>query len=283
MVLQNIIGSLLNLVNNSNILGRVKAVFYKYLSDNYLYNIIDMPNSSDILFHYGEFLFSSIIYDYGLSLTTNLLNKYSPPFKTLEDSRKKYVATNINKSILLSLISGIFLKTVYSNPSLLKQNNDDISDYSKTIWKTTAVLYGSTDLVALIRDKTMSATTKTHHYAVLLSLLIVLASDFKKGSLAKAIVIYGGFSSLALMVNFYLGSRFLFKRNGTTIKYIKKFSFYSYLLACGLNWAWQGNYILHAYRGIFSNPMMLIKLALNITMLYSWIKDDTILMRHLSQ
>ena len=240
-----------------------------------------MPNFSDILFHYSEFLLSSMIYDYGLSVTTNLLNKYSPPFKTLEDSRKKYVVTNINKSVLLSLIAGIFLKTVYSNPQLLQQNNDTIDEYSKRIWRTSTVLYASTDLVAIIRDKTMSSTTKTHHYAVLLSLLIVLASDFKKGSLSKAIVIYGGFSSLALMVNFYLGSRFLFKRGGTTIKYIKKFSFYSYLIACGLNWTWQGNYILHAYKNIFSNPMMFIKLALNITMLYSWIKDDAILMRHL--
>ena len=242
-----------------------------------------MPDIKDVLYHYGEFLLTSFLYDRGLSLTTYILNKYSKSFASLSDDRKNYVVTNINKSILLSVIAGVFIKNIYRDPGLLIENNHIISGHSKKIWKTTTVLYASTDLVALIRDKTMSRTTKNHHLAVLLSLVLVLSSDFKNGSLSKAIVIYGGFSSLALMVNFYLGSRFLFERNSLLIKGIKRCSFYSYLLACGLNWVWQGNYILHAYKGILSNPAMLVKLGLNITMLYSWIMDDAILMTHLSK
>ena len=240
-----------------------------------------MPYLNDICFNYSEFLISTIAYDAFIPLTTKALMYYSSTFKNLADDRQKYVVTNINKSVLLSLLAGIFLKSVYYNPLLLHQNNDDISESAKALWKTSTAIYASTDLVALLRDKTMSSTTRAHHYAVILSLLIVFASDFEKGSLSKAIVIYGGFSSLAFLVNLYLGSRFLFKRDSIRLKYIKKLSFYTYAMACGLNWAWQGNYILSAYKNIFSNPIMLIKLGLNITMLYSWIKDDTILMRHL--
>jgi len=239
--------------------------------------------SSTNLFYYSGFILSSITYDSSISLTTTFLQRYSLKFKNLESSRQKYVVTNINKSILLSFLAGIFIKSLYYKPQLLHLSNNDISESSKHLWRISTVLYASTDLVALFRDKTMSSTTKAHHCAVLLSLLIVLGSNFEKGSLSKAIVIYGGFSSLAFMVNLYLGSRFLFERNSLRLKYLKRLSLYTYVSACGLNWIWQGYYISGAYKNIFSNPNILIKLALNMTMLYSWIKDDTILIRHLSK
>lgn len=237
---------------------------------------------NDTLFHFSQFILFSMAYDIALNCTSALLKRYSPKFKVLSTDRQKYVVTNINKSVLLSFLAGIFLKTVYYKPLLL-QNNFPPGPSASTTWKTLTVLYSCTDFVALIRDKTMSKTTKIHHYAVLVSLIVVLFSKFYKGSLAKAIVIYGGFSSLAFMVNLYLGARFLFKRESVGIKFIKKLSLYTYAAACGLNWVWQSNYILHAYSDILSNPTMLMKLGLNLTMLYSWIRDDTILIRHLNK
>ena len=112
-------------------------------------------------------------------------------------------------------------------------------------------------------------------------MIVVLLSNFKKGSLSKSIIIYGGFSSLALSVNMYLGLRFLYDRGDLYIRNLKKFSFYCYILACTFNWSWQSMYIILAYRGIYNNPLIIVKLILNSAMLYSWIKDDIILMRHL--
>ena len=88
-----------------------------------------------------------------------------------------------------------------------------------------------------------------------------------------------GFSSFALLVNFYLGSRFL-EIPMKIQKYIKFLSFISYFLVCSSNWSWQGYYI---YNLIKNNSSSKKEIGIYLMMLYFWIKDDINLMQFLKK
>ena len=237
----------------------------------------------EIFLNWGFLIISVVGYDGVYKLAYKLFNKISPKFASLDNLKKQYIVTNINKSALLSIISIIFGTIVYKKPAHIRPMNI-VSGNERLMWKNITALYACTDIVGLIRNKRMEMSTKIHHYGVVLAFLIISISDFAPGSLSKALVMYGSFSSLAFCVNLYLGSRFFLHKNSKYLPPIKKFAKYSYILACLLNWSWQSLYIKNTYlTNVVVSKSQLFKFVINTGLLYAWISDDIKLIKHLSK
>lgn len=187
------------------------------------------------------------------------------------------------KSIVITLCGGIFINSLSTGKlSLIKTSN--WMPY-KTLSKNVLGLYSMTDTIPLLMNKDkMMTSTIVHHVCVGLAHLYVINSDFRKEGIFKAIMVYGGFSSLAGLVNFYLGSRFLIKSKKKR-RVIKKLALMSYVGSCACNWTWQVYYLSKLTRQLYmtfdwTRGMSLIFYT---TMIKNWIVDDIILMRHLAK
>ena len=208
--------------------------------------------------------------------------QHAKTYSKYDEGRRIYILSNIMKSAIISFVGGIFCKSVYDGNLNLLQTNEWVTQY--LLAKNLIGIYSMTDVVPLFlnRDKMMQSTL-IHHVCVGLSHLYVINSDFSNEGIFKAVLVYGGFSSLASCVNFYLGARFLTTRN-KTIKRMKLFALMSYVLSCAGNWSWQTFYLAKLCYGltetfdIFTAGSLLFYGG----MLKSWIVDDIVLMTHLA-
>jgi hypothetical protein len=210
------------------------------------------------------------LYDVFDFLLDKCFNKYS----TYDKDRQAYILTNILKSFYLVIITLIFIfNLATSNINLL----NTALWYKHTIfWKSLVAMYASTDLVGLVLNKKMSVTTIIHHYGVIIGFIIISFKDFKDEGIYKAIFIYGCFSALAFIVNFYLGFRFLTHKKGIIKHIVKKLAFVNYLLVIVFNISWQFYYFVTTLisLSLFNNIFLIVLVTL-------WLKDDLILLKFL--
>ena len=129
-------------------------------------------------------------------------------------------------------------------------------------WKNLVAVYTSTDLVGLIRNKKMATTTIIHHYCVLIGFFVISFKQFKEEGIYKAIFVYGCFSSLAFLVNFFLGYRFLVDKDSYKSNIIKSLSHKSYLFVIISNVTWQLYYIITVL--IYKSNFVMIALLLGL-------------------
>ena len=231
---------------------------------------------------YYFFPISMLIYS-GYYVYIHHLLKLLPMYTKLSDDRKYYIIFNISKSSMLLWITYSII--LGYNRNFLSFNSIDWSN--QNLYKNITALYSITDIAPLfISRKKMMRSTIIHHVCVFLAYLRIISSDLTKPGLSNGIIVYGLFSSLAFIVNFYLGFRHITTNNNLKKK-IKKMAFISYILACSYNWSVQGiylyNYISSLYIKINENKMNIGYLGLYITFLYFWINDDLILMKYLSK
>ena len=220
-------------------------------------------------------LSSGLFYKSYAILDSALSNHY-PKYSIYDSDRKEYILTNILKSIFLLLMSVAFVVNVIRGTI----NLYDTTYWGTNIifWKNLVAVYTSTDLVGLIRNKKMATTTIIHHYCVLVGFLVISFKQFKEEGIYKAIFIYGCFSSLAFLVNFFLGYRFLVDKDSNTSKIIKSLSHKSYFLVIVSNITWQIYYIVTVL--IYHSNFIMIGLLLALIAL--WLRDDYILLKFLS-
>jgi len=231
---------------------------------------------------YMFFPISMIIY-IGFYAYIHKVLQLFPTYRTYDSHRQYYIMFNISKSSMLLLIT-------YS--ILLGLNKNIVSltsiDWSKQLlFKNITALYAITDIAPLFinRNKMMNSTI-IHHVCVGLAYTGIVHSNLNNVGLSNAIIVYGLFSSLAYVVNFYLGFRYL-TTNKTIIKYLKKCAFINYICACLYNWSVQSIYLLSFVRSLYINHKTQINIS-NISnlgiygaFLYFWISDDIVLMKHL--
>ena len=207
-----------------------------------------------------------------LNYKLNKLSKYS----NYKEDRKEYILTNMLKSFYLGIIAFVFLYNLFSfNINLI-----DTKSWNTSIifWKNLVAVYTSTDLIGLIRNKKMALTTIIHHYCVLIGFVLISFKDFSDEGIYKSIFIYGAFSSLAFLVNLYLGARFLLNKGSYSDKMLKKGAYISYLCVVVFNILWQVYYLISTLIYVSSY----LKLGILITLLSMWIRDDLILLDFLS-
>jgi len=220
-------------------------------------------------------LSSGIFYN-SYTILDNVLLKYYLKYNSYDNDRKEYILTNMLKSIFLFFMSIAFVGNIVSGTI----NLYDTSNWSANIifWKNLVAVYTSTDLVGLIRNKKMATTTIIHHYCVIIGFLVISVKQFKEEGVYKAIFIYGCFSSLAFLVNFYLGYRFLDSKDSVFSTTIKSLSHKSYLFVIICNILWQLYYIGTVL--IYKSSIFMISILLSLVSL--WLRDDLILLKFLS-
>ena len=159
-----------------------------------------------------KFLFSSgLLYLANNNILKYILNNNSK-FKTYNSDRKDYIITNLNKSFFLLLIAIYFTYNIKIGK--INLFNLQIKDTDIVRYKNMTSFYSITDLISTILCyKTMQKSTIFHHLCVIFVNMWIIQSK-NINELQKGIIMYGGFSSLAFIVNFFLGYRFL------TTKYV---------------------------------------------------------------
>ena len=230
------------------------------------------------------YLLGSVLYLGFYPVLRFLLEKTNSKFSDYSTGRKYYILSNIMKSWVLSVLAVVFTKNVL---------NGTVDIIHCTNWKPRrtfflqmSALYTITDTMSLLvnREKMMLSTI-VHHACVGLSYIYINTLDFAEEGIYKGLIMYGGFSSLAFLVNFYLGSRFLIESEKNKKK-LQKLSGVSYVISCAGNWSWQLFYLIKLLVHYYSNPKKVqlntvIGLIFYSTVLKYWIQDDLILMRHL--
>lgn len=110
----------------------------------------------------------------------------------------------------------------------------------------TVVQYVVTDIVALIVVRKLPMTTKIHHYLAALLCLAIMAYDAAKGDVVRMVGLYGSFSSIAFLVNAFLGLRVMYKE--WYMVWVARLALVGYVASCAFNWiwhaAWFANHIL---------------------------------------
>lgn len=242
------------------------------------YYINTLSNVSPYIF----FPISILIYTGYYSFIHKVLQLF-PKYQTYDKNRQYYIIFNISKSNMLMWITySIFLGL---NRQLLTFSSIDWSQ--QRLYKNITALYAITDIAPLFinRNKMMSSTI-IHHLCVAFAYISIVQSDLSTVGLSNAIIVYGLFSSMAFIVNFYLGFRYVITSK-TFIRYLKKCAFINYISACSYNWSVQTLYLLSFIRSLYLNNFTTLNIqnvgyiSIYISFLYFWISDDIILMKHL--
>jgi len=137
------------------------------------------------------------------------------------------------------------------------------------------VLYAIPDFVSLFLVSRMTITTKAHHVCVVIFMVYNLYTDYEELSVARALVVYGVFSTFAYLVNLLLASRFL--KIGTVASLcmsLVALAVYSSCLA--INWVWQTRFLSNLW---WTKPSYGIYIYLSCISMVVY--DDVILVRWL--
>ena len=204
-------------------------------------------------------------------------------YNTYDRHRQYYIMFNISKSSMLLFISYSIL--LGFNRNIISLNSIDWS--RQLLYKNITALYAITDIAPLFinRNKMMNSTI-IHHVCVAFAYMSIVSSNLSNIGLSNAIIVYGLFSSMAFIVNFYLGFRYVIK-NKKYISYLKKIAFVNYISSCSYNWSVQGIYLLSFFRSLYVNNLKQMNifnigyLGIYGAFLYFWISDDLVLMKHL--
>ena len=167
--------------------------------------------------------------------------------------RLRYITKNIVKSIILFTI---FFYSIIVN----KWSNENIYNYG--------IIYASHDILSLIMyNDILSKTTKLHHLAVLVLSILNLYNTYEIYNVWHGLVLYCLLSASTFYINFFLGARFLFDRNLSSI--ISKKLFFCYLITCIINWLYQIYNIYYFFNTYYLSLILFI------------VYDDIVLLRFL--
>ena len=167
--------------------------------------------------------------------------------------RLRYITKNIVKSIILFTI---FFYSIIVN----KWSNENIYNYR--------IIYASHDILSLIMyNDILSKTTKLHHLAVLVLSILNLYNTYEIYNVWHGLVLYCLLSASTFYINFFLGARFLFDRNLSSI--ISKKLFFCYLITCIINWLYQIYNIYYFFNTYYLSLILFI------------VYDDIVLLRFL--
>jgi hypothetical protein len=109
------------------------------------------------------------------------------------------------------------------------------NEFNNEVIRIFASMYVSNDVVGLFRVSNLPTTTRLHHTATIVFLLVAWTVDFQESNVGQLILLYTYFSAIAFPVNIYLGLRLCYDNIG----WLKTISKYTYALTCLVNWSVQ--------------------------------------------
>jgi hypothetical protein len=204
------------------------------------------------------FLISSTVVYFSYTHTQNYLKYNTLKFSSLTVNKQYYVVKNITKGIYLSflVILGWFM--------VIQDAMSDVFD-SPTI-RIFASMYVSNDVVGLFRVSNLPTSTRLHHSATIIFLLVAWNVDFEQSNVGQLLLLYTYFSAISFPVNLYLGLRLCYD----DMDWLKTLSKYIYAFGCMCNWYIQFQYFIPS-----TESYMYIVLLLVIIM------DDIVLLKWL--
>ena len=203
-------------------------------------------------------------------------------FKDLKSGRRRYVIKNLLKSALLLFLGIIVTPSMYR---LFYHSNPD-NEWLHTI----GMLYAIPDIYSLwwVWDS-LYASTVYHHVSVGILATVGLFLDHRIETHWVAMIVYAYLSMWTGIVNFYLGARFLLKRDDgfedKLRRNIAAFSLWVYMICCAANWLYQLHTVMLwiDFRWGELTWTNFVGLIAYCSMLVFIIKDDLILMRKLNK
>lgn len=170
------------------------------------------------------FIVSSVIVYFSYGHTQNYLKHNTIRFSSLSVNKQYYVVKNVIKGVYLALL--VILGWFMIIPGII--HNEFNSDTIKVF----ASMYVSNDVVGLYKVSNLPTSTRLHHTASVIFLLVAWTVDFQESNVGQLILLYTYFSALAFPVNIYLGLRLCYDN----MNWLKTISRYVYTIACMVNW-----------------------------------------------
>lgn len=199
-------------------------------------------------------------------------------FRNVKPAHKKwYVIANMCKSALLgiSCLSRKYWEGAYRCYIL--------DQFPGIPLKRTMAIFAVTDVVALWMVPKLPTSTIIHHVTSAVLYLVACATDMTEqgwtGNLgvAKMIVVYGNFSTVAYLVNAYLALRVLYAPNSRSMRILCRVGFWSYVLCCAGNW---GIHLIWFLNGIQTMSFTWAALPYIVAVMFI-VNDDIVLLRWL--
>lgn len=215
-----------------------------------------------ILYASGMFLF----YLYYL-MFDKILMCTNGNYRDLSQDKKMYAVSNISKSLALCLLTYPAYNILYDTMYEDKWNN--------TVIRNMGVLYAIPDTVSLLIVNKMDISTKIHHVVVCIFNIASLQNDYGEENVMRCMVVYSSFSSFAFIVNFMLGTRYLYD-NKQFNKYLSRISFILYGSCCVISWIWHLFYMPYIYNKCESS-MCVYGISMYGTMIMTVVYDDIVL------
>ncbi len=237
-----------------------------------MYDFIDYLNNENALECIGCTI---CLYALLFPITDSLLMICLSKYRRYNKIRQYNIISNILKSFVLAFIAWCFISIIINNIEDIG-DNQSITNIRVYALNLTA-LYCTTDIVALIVNyEGLQFSTQKHHVVVaFVYIYSVYIADFNNHGIYMAMIMYGAFSSIAFLVNTYLGARFLLPAWAAI--QLKRLALISYVLACSLNWIFQicyCSYLLYIGNNYISVSILSIMICI-------WVYDDCKLIDHL--
>jgi len=211
-----------------------------------------------------------------------LFPRVTERFRSLSLGRRRYVIKNLLKSGLL-LVLGIMV-----TPAMFRlfYHSEPDNEFIHTV----GVLYAIPDVYALwwVRGMLYQSTIY-HHVSVGLLATVGLFVDHGVESHWLAMLVYAYLSMWTGVVNFYLGLRFLLKRDDDKEDRIRRalaeVSLWVYLVCCAGNWLYQLHTVMLwlDFRWAQLTWVNFLGVVAYCAMLAFIVKDDLILMKKLAK
>ena len=254
-----------NLVKSSGLYDNLVAYFSSSLADE----ILDSVRTLALL---------SLMITVAMVLSFCVCNLLSSNFRNVAPAHKKwYIIANLFKAALLgiSCISKKYWAALYRIYFF--------DQFLAIPLKRTMAIYAVTDVVALWMVPKLPTSTIIHHVTSTVLFFAACVNDMTvqgwTGNLgvAKMIVVYGNFSTVAYLVNAYLALRVLYPPNSRMMNFLCLMAFWSYVLCCTGNWGVHLIWFLHGLKTLsFSIAALLYLVAVCFV-----VNDDIVLLRWL--
>lgn len=170
------------------------------------------------------FLISSICVYFSYTHTQNYLKYNTLKFSSLSINKQYYVVKNITKGIYLCILVILGWFMIVRNIMNNRFDNPTI--------KIFASMYVSNDVVGLFRVSNLPTSTRLHHTASIIFLLVAWNVDFQESNVGQLLLLYTYFSAISFPVNLYLGLRLCYDN----MEWLKTVSKYVYAVGCLCNW-----------------------------------------------
>ena len=204
------------------------------------------------------FLISSTSVYFSYEHTQNYLKYNTLKFSSLSVNKQYYVVKNITKGIYLSflVILGWFM--------IIQDAMIDVFD-NRTI-RIVASMYVSNDVVGLFRVSNLPTSTRLHHSATVIFLLVAWNVDFEQSNVGQLLLLYTYFSAISFPVNLYLGLRLCYD----DMDWLKSLSKYIYAFGCMCNWYIQFQFFIPSTE-TYMYTVLLLLIIMDDIVLLKWL------------